>query len=819
MRPNFLSACGHRHATLGFIATFALFTDACVNKELLPPSAATPRHVTLQLTTTALTQQLAGPSWVFVVAGFDGGNGLEALSYKFAPLTQGSQSLALAVDLAPCLAYNSSKGKDGCPLYVAAALVADTLTIRDSTQSIFNGAYDSAVPIGPFEVSQGRTPTIPPIDLSMSRFGVVGWAGDEALRLGGKEAPADAVFTTFGTEMTPISGVASGSAVPTLFVLTSGFQFTYNDDPAQFQSPKSILSIFENGAWRRVFGPAFNPSGPPPFTDVTAFATNDVYIASSIGLFRYDGTVISRVVSVVDALYSIASSGSGSNKLIIAGGPQGLVVIGNGTTFTRYATGITTQVNGVCISSATEAFASSTSGALYRFDGTTWTAVTTNPTGSRIDLQCVAPGQAYVMNQSGATMRWNGSTWTALPNTGLGNGRSYHIGAASPTEIYAYGDSAVVDRAFYRFEGATWVSLGRTRFTYTSSRPWAIPGGGGAFIASSFGRIERISSATGVTPIAYQPSMRDVFVNSSTSAFAVGFQAFLARWTGGQWIVDPPPPNVVTLNRMMTGVWSDGPSNGWAVGNLSNVFRFTGASWTAVSDSLRPVAARDNYNAVWGSGTNVWAVGDNTILHCTAVSAISCVNETAFGSGVLLSVWGASASNVFAVGDGGRILRYTGNAWNAMTSPTTRTLARISGTSASDIWAIGDSVLLHFDGTQWSNVPMTGDLVAARSHVPTPGERINFRPTSLALWARAPREVYLSNSFGSIYRYDGTGWIELTSDRYRHQMMSMHGTTGPGGCALGVSEAQYVRNGPTLWRGIGSTGCFNAPMGAPARWP
>ena len=68
-------------------------------------------------------------------------------------------------------------------------------------------------------------------------------------------------------------------------------------------------------------------------------------------------------------------------------------------------------------------------------------------------------------------------------------------------------------------------------------------------------------------------------------------------------------------------------------------------------------------------------------------------------------------------------------------------------------------------------------------------------------------------------RQDGTGWIELTSDRYGHQMMSMHGTTGPGGCALGVSEAQYVRNGPTLWRGIGSTGCFNAPMGAPARWP
>lgn len=805
-------------ATL-FAASAAASATACINKELLPPSLMTPRHVTLQLTTTALTQQLAGPSWVFVAAGFDNGDGLEPLSYKFAPLTQGSQSLSLAVDLAPCLAYNRSKGKDGCPLYVAAALVADTLSRRDSTQNIFNGAYDSAVPIGPFEVSQGRTPTIPPIDLSISRLGVIGWTGDQALRLGGKEASADAIFASLSNEMTPISGVANGSAVPTLFMLTPGFQFTYNNDPTQYQSPRAVLSIFENGTWRRVFGPAFNPSGPPPFNDVLAFATNDVYIASTTGLFRYDGTAIARVAALSNPILSIAGTGSGANKLIIAGGGQGFVAIGNGTSFTSYALGIANPVNGVCISSATEAFASSTSGALYRFDGTTWTAQTTQPTGSRIDLQCVAPGQAYVMNQSGAAMRWSGTSWTPLSTSGLPTGRSYHIGAASPTEVYAYGDSAAVERGFYRFDGGGWTLLGKSRFTLAASRPWAIPGGGGAFIASSFGRIERMSSATGVTTLAYQPSMRDVFVNSSTSAFAVGLQAFLARWTVGQWIVDPPPPNVVTLNRLMTGVWSDGPSNGWAVGNLSNVFRFTGASWTSVSDSLRPIAARDNYNAVWGSGTNVWAVGDNTILHCTALTAISCVNETAFGSGVLLSVWGASASNVFAVGDGGRILRYTGSAWNAMTSPTTRTLARISGTSATDIWAVGDSVLLHFDGTAWSNVPMTGDLAGARSHVLTPAERIFNRPVGLALWARTPREVYLSNLFGTIYRYDGNGWVDLTSDRYSHQLMSMHGTTGPGGCALGVTEAQSIVNGPTLWRGIGPTGCFSAPMGAPVRWP
>ena len=37
----------------------------------------------------------------------------------------------------------------------------------------------------------------------------------------------------------------------------------------------------------------------------------------------------------------------------------------------------------------------------------------------------------------------------------------------------------------------------------------------------------------------------------------------------------------------------------------------------------------------------------------------------------LYGVWGSSASDVFAVGDGGTILHYDGSAWSAMSSGTT----------------------------------------------------------------------------------------------------------------------------------------------------
>ena len=799
-------------ATLSTLA----FLSSCVNKELLPTSVnASARSVRLQLTTVASAQQAAGAQWIFLAAAYVNADGFEILSHVYAPVAQGSQQLSMPVDLGPCLAVSAALGKDGCALYIAAALLSDTLALGDSTRNVLGEAFDSAVPIGPFEVSQGRVPTIPPIDLSLTRFATTNWVADEGLRLGGQDAPADGILSPIFGEISPITGVTDASGNATLFVLTSGFLFSNSDDPSQFTAPRQQLAIFENGKWRRVTAPALSSvQGSNQFADVSAFASNDVYIVSTNGMFRYDGTSIARVTSMADALISVATTTVSGTKFIIAGGPSGAVVIGNGTTWQRYTLPVSVPVNGVCITGASEAFASSTTGALYRFDGTSWTAQTTPQTSGRMDLQCTTPGQAYVVNVGGPAFRFSGGAWTQVPTTGFSPGRQIHIAAASPTEIYAYGDSASVDRAFFRFDGTSWKSLDRSRYTFIGSRPWTPSTGGAAYVFSMFGRIERFA-ASGMSVLAYQPSMRDVAVNSPSSAFVVGHQSYLARFSGTQWTVDAPPVGT-QANRLLNGVWSDGPTNAWTVGTLSTVMRYTGSAWTLVSDSLRPIASRDNYNGVWGAGANVWAVGDNSILHCT--SSTQCVNEPA-GSGVLLGVWGASATNVFAVGDGGRIVRYNGSTWSAMSSPTSRALARISGSSATDVWALGDSVLLHYDGAQWRNIEMNLGLEDVRAHIPTPAERIFARPLSLGLWARGPREVYLSGESGVIARFDGYGWIIISEGRYRHRVMAIHGVTANGGCALAVTEGQYIATGATLWRGVGPTGCFASPTIAPSRWP
>lgn len=80
----------------------------------------------------------------------------------------------------------------------------------------------------------------------------------------------------------------------------------------------------------------------------------------------------------------------------------------------------------------------------------------------------------------------------------------------------------------------------------------------------------------------------------------------------------------------------------------------------------------------------------------------------------LSDVWGPSSSDVFAVGEGGTIQHYDGNAWSAMSSGTTDNLRGIYGSSSSNVFAGGDSgIILHYDGYTWRQVMTELDGVPA----------------------------------------------------------------------------------------------------------
>jgi hypothetical protein len=85
----------------------------------------------------------------------------------------------------------------------------------------------------------------------------------------------------------------------------------------------------------------------------------------------------------------------------------------------------------------------------------------------------------------------------------------------------------------------------------------------------------------------------------------------------------------------------------------------------------------------------------------------------------LMTVWGMGSSDVWAAGESGTILHFTGSGWTPSPSGITDTISHIAGTSSTDLWAVrGPAGLLHYEGSGWTPVdigmsgPIAGDATS-----------------------------------------------------------------------------------------------------------
>ena len=116
-----------------------------------------------------------------------------------------------------------------------------------------------------------------------------------------------------------------------------------------------------------------------------------------------------------------------------------------------------------------------------------------------------------------------------------------------------------------------------------------------------------------------------------------------------------------------------------------------------------------------------------------------CVETSPVSATLLHDVWAVSAGDVFAVGDGGTILRRQNNIWTAMASGTTMNLRGVWGASATNVWAVGEGgTILRFDGNAWS--PLGG--VTADIH---------------AVWGSGDDNVFVITS-GMVFQWNGSSF-------------------------------------------------------------
>lgn len=159
--------------------------------------------------------------------------------------------------------------------------------------------------------------------------------------------------------------------------------------------------------------------------------------------------------------------------------------------------------------------------------------------------------------------------------------------------------------------------------------------------------------------------------------------------------------------------------------------------------------------SVWGtSASDVWAVGGDTrdgsgplVLHYDG--DVWTRHETGQSTGDLWWVYGFEGGPVFMGGSGGVILRYAGGQFTPMTTPGTNTVFGIWGTSPTDMWAVGGSSAA-MDGFVWR---LQNDEWVAE---PTAPADLATRGAVWKVFGRSSDDVWFVGSNGVSLYWDGT---------------------------------------------------------------
>jgi len=201
----------------------------------------------------------------------------------------------------------------------------------------------------------------------------------------------------------------------------------------------------------------------------------------------------------------------------------------------------------------------------------------------------------------------------------------------------------------------------------------------------------------------------------------------------------------------------------------------------------------------------------------------------------LQSLWGSSANDVYAVGDGGTILHYDGSQWTIMSTGTKDIMYGVWGSAANDVYAVAVKAILHYDGTDWTrlsfDIPgyLYGIWGTSSTDIFAVGEvgtilhydgtdwylmESNTRKPLQSIWGSSETDIFAVGYEGTIIHYDGVSWSEMSSGTTQH-LKSVWGTSSTNIYAVG-DGGTIVHYDGIMWSSIqsGTTGYLNDIWGS-----
>ncbi|MEW5802522.1 MAG: hypothetical protein AB1847_10535 [bacterium] len=291
-----------------------------------------------------------------------------------------------------------------------------------------------------------------------------------------------------------------------------------------------------------------------------------------------------------------------------------------------------------------------------------------------------------------------------------------------------------------------------------------------------------------------------IWGSSQSNIFAVGGtpgqisgMAMILHYNGAEWsIMDSDFPGC------LLDVWGSGPNDVFATGTDGLFIHWDGNSWTEVNLGSILAAYEVDFQSIWGDGPN------NVFCLCydsqqIATLVLRCQNGQwtimkTIPSVWLYDIWGTSAANIWAVGD--HIYRYQGSTWQDVTPSDLQNqeffLNKVVGRSANDLIAVGrvdlldleteEALIIRYDGQTWKKVEgiyIPGDLKSAW---------VGQGNKALAV---GENYLYAYPQKGIILSYDGVSWKANSTECYEGTYFQVWANSSQSAFAVGGYESEY----------------------------
>jgi len=446
------------------------------------------------------------------------------------------------------------------------------------------------------------------------------------------------------------------------------------------------LVHYDGTVWRAI------PSGTDSTqTGIWGSSASDIYVvAGARTILHYDGSSWSSAFTATMNTPLRGIWGASASDVFVAG--WNTIVHYDGVSWTQQTVPLL-YPSAIWGRSGTDVFAVGLG--MRHYDGTSWTYVPGTP-GGLLRGVWVGPDDVTVVGELPITgshdpnpvivSQYNGSQWTNYRWPLLTG-----IWASSGTNAFAVGQSGTI----LHYDGTAWraESSGTDR---NLADVWGTAAND--VFAVGGGVILHYDGATWGTQLLPDAALAAVWGSSATDVYAVGSSGTLLHYDGTTWTQQTSGTSDPLLE-----IWGGAPNDIYAVGSRDSIWHYDAKRWTLqLVDWGPPPWWPASLTGVWGSAANnVFVVG--TVNVCPPISchrgvvARRCGGSwtvEALQEGGLRAIWGSSAADIYAVGDGGLILRRDGQGWAREQVPTMQTLNDVWGTPDGGLFAVGGGAIL-----------------------------------------------------------------------------------------------------------------------------